>query len=113
LTQEATLRTRRRATTLVPPPSPTVPDIEAAPELAAIILLEHALDVVGNALLAEHPTLIDDFHRPSEEGPVLCLANIICRRASTLLDLLRRYRQAVRLAASSTPTDDPGDDVPF
>ncbi len=69
LTQEATLRTRRRATTLVPPPSPTVPDIEAAPELAAIILLEHALDVVGNALLAEHPTLIDDFHRPSEEGP--------------------------------------------
>ncbi len=72
LTQKAALSARRRATTLVPPPSPTVPDVEAAPELAAIILLEHALDVVGNALLIS--TLLTTSTQPSEEGALLSLA---------------------------------------
>ena len=80
------MRTRRKAPTLPPPAAPTVPDLEVAPELAAIILLEHALDVVRDALLAEHPTLIDDFRRPEDDGPVLSLANAICLRAPTLRD---------------------------
>jgi hypothetical protein len=104
---------RHKAPTLPPPAAPTVPDLEAAPELAAIILLEHALDVVREALLAEHPTLIDDFRRPEDDGPVLSLANAICLRAPTLRDALRRYRRAVRLATSSTQHHDDADDISF
>ena len=64
-----------------PPPPPRVPDLIDAPELAAIILLEHALDVAADALLAEHLTLIDDFQRPRDHGPVVALAHAICLRA--------------------------------
>jgi len=64
------------------------------PELATIILFEHALAVATCALLAEHPTLIDDFQRPREQGLVMCLASRICKQAATLLDTLRRYTGA-------------------
>ena len=94
--------------------SPTVPDLIDAPELAAIILLEHALDVAASALLAEHVTLIDDFHRPREQGPVVSLAHTICRRAGALRDTLVRYRRAVRDAVASDDADTaPDDDLPF
>jgi hypothetical protein len=82
-----------------------------APELGAIILLEHALVGVTNALLAEHPTLIDDFHSPRDQGAVVALAYTLCRRQAVLLETLRRYRCAVRDAA--TPPPDHDDDLPF
>jgi hypothetical protein len=92
------------------PAPPTVPELVLAPELAAVVLLEHALDVVREALLAEHPALADDFRRPNDDGPVLSLANTICLRAPALRDALRRYRQAVRLATSSNPTEEAVDE---
>jgi hypothetical protein len=95
------MKPRRVASRILPPAPPTVPELVDSPELAAVMLLEHALDVAVDALLAEHMTLIDDFRRPSEDGPVLSLANTICRRAPALRDALRRYRKAVRLATSS------------
>jgi len=105
--------TRRHASPPVTA-SPTVPDLIDAPELAALILLEHALDVAASALLAEHMTLIDDFHRPREQGPVVSLAHTICRRAGALRDTLVRYRRAVRDAATSAAADSaPDDDLPF
>ena len=88
-----------------------MPDLVVAPELAAIILLEHALDVAASALVAEHMTLIDDFHRPREQGPVVSLAHTICLRAETLRDTLVRYRRAVRAAAAADNA--PDDDIPF
>lgn len=104
-------RRARDAARLPPTPAPpTVPDLVRAPELAAIILLEHALDVATDALVAEIPTLIDDFHRPREQGQVVALAHTICRRAAALVDILRRYRRAVRDAAVAPPPDD---DLPF
>jgi hypothetical protein len=93
---------------------PTVPDLVGAPELAAIILLEHALDVAATALVAEHMTLIDDFHRPREQGAVVSLAHTICLRAGALRDTLVRYRRAVRDAAASAHADEAtDDDLPF
>jgi hypothetical protein len=89
-----------------------VPDLVRAPELAAIILLEHALDVAASALVAEHPTLIDDFHRPREQGPVVSLAHTICLRAGALRETLVRYRRAVR-DASSAADHASDDDLPF
>jgi len=91
-----------------------VPDLVLAPELAAIILLEHALDVALQALLAEHPTLIDDFARARDHDPVVSLAHLICRRAGPLDDTLRRYRRAVRDAAGAAAAKDDADsDLPF
>lgn len=92
------------------PAPPTVPDLVLAPELAAVILLEHALDVTRDALIAEHLTLIDDLRRPRDDGPVVFLANTICVRAVALRDSLQRYRRAVRDAATSPAPDD---DTPF
>jgi len=86
-----------------------VPDLIVAPELAAIILLEHMLAITVDALVAAHPTLIDDFHRPLD-GPVLALAHTICHRAPTLRDILQRYRQAARDADMVLELPE---DVPF
>ena len=104
----------KRPRRLLPPPSPpTVPELVQAPELASITLLEHALDLAAQALLAEHPTLADDFARARDDGPVLTLASSICRRAAALERALRRYRQAVRDALEPPGSRDGGDDMPF
>jgi hypothetical protein len=105
-------RLRRARPTAPAPAPPRVPDLADAPELAAIILLEHALDVATDALLAEHMTLIDDFHSPRQQGPVVYLAHGICRRAAALRETLWRYRRAVREAATPPPQE-PSDDNSF
>jgi hypothetical protein len=107
------MKPRRVAPTQAPPAPPTVPDLVLAPELAAVILLEHALDVVREALLAEHPTLVDDFRRPHDDGHILSLANKICLRAPALRDALRDYRRAVRLASPSPTSQTADDDLAF
>ena len=84
-----------------------------APELAAILLLEHAINVAQQALLAEHPTLIDDFARARDDAPILALAETIFSRAVALEQSLRRYRRAVRDATSPSCNDGPRDDLPF
>jgi hypothetical protein len=95
------------------PPPPNVPDLVGAPELAAVILLEHALGVVTDALLAEHPTLIDDFALAHSKSAVLAHAARICRRAASLRDLLRRYRCAVRDATMPVARETSDDDILF
>ena len=95
------------------PPPPTVFDLVDAPELAAVILLEHALGVVIDALLAEHPTLIDDFAVARSKSIVLAHADAIWRRAAALHHLLRRYRRAVRDASTPVARDDSDHDTPF
>lgn len=104
---------KRRGRLLPPPSPPTVPELVHAPELATIALLEHALDLAAQALLAEHPTLADDFAPARDDGPVLTLAHVICRRAAALEQALRRYRQAVRDAVAPSRSCDPDDDLPF
>ena len=95
------------------PPPPTVTDLVLAPELAAVTLLEHALDVATHALLAEHPTLIDDFARARDDAPILALAHRICLRAGALEDMLRRYRRAVADLASLHAIDARQEELPF
>lgn len=104
------MKRRARANTTAPAP-PTVPDLVLAPELAAIILLEHALDIAVLALVAEYPTLIDDFARERDADPAVSLALTICRRSGNLQDTLRRYRGAMRDAARSAVAHE--DDLPF
>jgi hypothetical protein len=92
---------------------PTPPDLILAPELAVLSVLAYVLDIATAALLAEHPTLIDDFRRPPDDGPVLTLANTICRRAADLGDTLAAYDRAAREAAGSRHRDKPDSDLPF
>ena len=102
---------RRRAPPA--PLEPTVPDLASAPELTAVFVLERALDVVAHALLAEHPILIDDFHRPGERGRVVDLASSICVRAAALRGALVAYRRAVRDAATPREPESLDADLPF
>jgi hypothetical protein len=95
------------------PPLPTVPELVDAPELAAVVLLEHALDVVTDALLAEHPTLIDDFVMARADGLVLSYAHAIVRRAASLRNVLWRYRRVVRDATTPVAPDASDDDILF
>jgi hypothetical protein len=94
------------------PPTPTVPDLVVAPELATLALLDAALEVAVAALLAEHMTLIDDLRPPGHDGPVVELADVVCRRAGSLRDILARYVRAVRDAAGDTGAG-PDADLPF
>lgn len=102
-------RHRRRRS---PPPEPTVPDFTCAPELAAVFILERALDVTIQALLAEHPTLIDDFPRPHDRGTVVHFASKLCRHAALLREAALDYRRAVRDAVAPDLTDNDAD-LPF
>jgi hypothetical protein len=104
---------KRRALPVSPPSPPTVPELALAPELAAVLLLEHAINVARQALLAEHPTLIDDFARARDDSPTLALAGTICRHAATLEHTLCRYRRAVRDATTPLHHNDDSDDLLF
>ena len=87
-----------------------MPDLVLAPELAAIVILEHALAIARDALLAEHMTLIDDFSA-HEQSPVLLLARVICRREAALRGTLQRYRRAVHNATTLATEDSSDDDL--
>jgi hypothetical protein len=93
------------------PPTPS--DLVLGPELAVLSVLAYVLNIATAALLAEHPTLIDDFRRPHDDGPVVSLANTICRRAADLTHTLAAYHRAVREAAEPLDHDKPDADLPF
>jgi hypothetical protein len=82
-----------------PIPRPLTPFVlQDAPELAAIALLEHALDVVRLALLARHAHLLDPDAPPWVEKapePGEAIAGAFFKRAYHLGLLLRRYRGEV------------------
>jgi hypothetical protein len=102
---------RRKLAPRPPTKTPTPPDLVLDPELAVLSVHAHVLDIAAAALLAEHPTLIDDLRNPHDGGPVVSLASTLCRRASALSDTLAAYDLAVRdAAASGTDADQ---DLPF
>lgn len=97
-----------------PPPRPTVPELVAAPELAALALLDHALDLAVSAVVAEHMNLIDDLRRPGADGPLVERGRLVCARAASLRLVVARYVRAARAATRpSDPRDDPDTDLPF
>jgi hypothetical protein len=104
-------RRKRTPRPAVKPPTP--PDLILAPELAVLSVLAYVLDIATAALLAEHPTLIDDFRRPRDDGPIVALASTLCRRAANLGDTLAAYDHAVRDAAGPRDHDEADADLPF
>lgn len=78
-----------------------------APELAALALLEHAIDVARVAVLAQHVELLDPdppFRREPQPGAEL--TRPFLARAHALSIVIRRYRAAVALAPVSACSAD-------
>jgi hypothetical protein len=74
---------------------PTFPDLQDAPHLATLALLDAALAVVQDALCIQHP--IDDPLRAPDPGDPhsLIAARLIVTRCLELRRLLAWYRRAL------------------
>ena len=93
------------------------------PELAALELLDAALTVAVNALLAVHPTVASErFARePPTPTPLACLADSIAAQADALQTILTRYRNFAAHAQDFSEIDralaldarEHDDDLPF
>lgn len=95
----------------VPPAVLTPFDVMDAPELAALALLEHAIDVAWVAVLAQHLELIDpDAPFRCEPHPHADLTAQLFTRASALSVAIRRYRAALAPAAGQGGGHPPPDD---
>jgi hypothetical protein len=88
-------------------------DVMDAPQLAALVLLEHAIEVARVAVLAQHIDLLDPdppFRRDPQPGDELTTP--FFTRAHALSVVIRRYRAAVAQAddASRERSALPGDE---
>jgi hypothetical protein len=83
---------------------PTPAQLRAAPELAALALLDAALVTAEEALLAHHPGLgdLDDKLHGERAPPDGSLVPILVARFDELHHLLGRYHLAVRAALLAT-----------
>jgi hypothetical protein len=99
--------TRKNASVLPRPLHPS--DLVMAPELAALSIVEGALQTALLALCAAHPTL-QDFAEPGEPLS-LRRARRLVSAAANLDRVLDRYRSAVYDAI--TPLPPSHDDLPF
>ena len=71
-----------------------------APELSALVLLEHAIEIATLAVLAQHPALLDpDAPCARHTHPGALLTHSLFVRAHKLCVVVRRYRAAVSEAA--------------
>jgi hypothetical protein len=79
-----------------------------APELAALALLDVALELSVRALLAEHPTL--QLQEPRLEAASLRSAQRVLVAVYPLQRAVHRYRESVLAATAATKGND---DLPF
>ncbi len=88
---------------------PTPAQLRAAPQLAALAILDAALVTAEEALLAHHPHIgdLDSFLHGERAPPVDGLVPILVAHFDELHHLLGRYHAAVRAGLAST------DDFPF
>jgi hypothetical protein len=114
-----------------PPPRdpdwrPTPPEIEHAPEIALLSVLQRTLETSVYAILASHPYLADEPGYRQLHLPEVKAADAVLAHAHRPRDALDRYRRAIaELYARSTrdEADPPGaedpnghggsDDIPF
>jgi hypothetical protein len=82
----------------------------AAPELAALALLDRALAIAERALIAEHPLLAEEPAPGSVGPPCLRQARLLLGATRPLRRALARYRLAVRRSLLPPETDH---DLPF
>jgi hypothetical protein len=94
---------RTRSTPADPHATLTPFDLMDAPELAALVVLEHAIEVAWVAVLAQHVDLLDpDAPQRRAPQPGAALTMPFFNGAHALTLVLRRYRAAVAHAAASS-----------
>jgi len=77
-------------------PDPPLPrHLDSAPELAALYLLDVALEVVQRALVSAHPALLDpDFDHQLHPPVPMLAANIVCSARKTRVAVARYCQDA-------------------
>jgi hypothetical protein len=80
--------------------------LAAAPELAALAMLDRALAVVISALHAEHPSLIGALQPGADDPPARRHAHRLIQTARYMRCALARYRLAVRQTLLTPDSDD-------
>lgn len=92
------------------PPIPTPALLRAAPQLAALAILDAALLTAEEALLAHYPSLgeLDATLHAERAPPDGCLVPVLVARFDELHHLLDRYHAAVQAALHA-----PDDGFPF
>ena len=88
---------------------PTPAQLRAAPELAALAILDAALVTAEEVLLAHHPNLgdLDGVLHGERAPPDGCLVPILVASFDELHHLLGRYHVAVRAALLASDHDLP------
>jgi hypothetical protein len=86
--------------------APTPDQLDDAPELAVLAVLEPALQATASALIAMHPELrsgcgLDD---KSPRHPAVWVAYELTDRARALRDTIRRYRIALEIPCPRCPS---------
>jgi hypothetical protein len=91
-------------------PWPTPADLINAPELAALALVAHALDVLGRVLVTVHPELFDthpiDGDACERLSAAASAADELLVHADRVLRVIREYRAAVAPVRISVVPDD-------
>jgi hypothetical protein len=90
---------------------PSARDISLAPERQSLAMLQAALLVAEQALLAEHPTALRHDEPRIFDPPTLALARELLACSSELRHVLDRYQKAVEHAAALVHFHQ--DDIPF
>ena len=82
------------------PSAPTPDELDAAPELAVLAVLESALDAATNTLVATHSELRSGSPLDEElpPNPAVWVGYELTDRAHALRAAIRRYRVAITIA---------------
>lgn len=90
-------------------PLPTPPELDQAPELALIAVLEFTLEIAVQALVAAHPQLCDH-QRPYwiPQTPSSMIAEVIVSTVDSLKQSLHDYRHHINMEMNPYTPEDKG-----
>ena len=96
---------------------PRAAEIQDAPQVGILAVLEHALQVASTCLVVEHPCLgqLSECYEGRLPPRQYLLAELIVSRSSELCELIGWYRRSCPRALTNHPMskDDKGEDDPF
>jgi hypothetical protein len=87
---------------------PTPLELNDAPELAVLAVLDTAIETTARTLIALYPGLCHQVGHPSEQDPEFKSASRLLRQADRLVNAVARYRaQVLRESVKNDASDGP------